>query len=175
MTHWGWYWKVKLQHTPKALCSQFPRVDSFDIARRVLSTQPMSEFCTITYGENAQKITIEKQACHRGGSRYFFRCPQCQTCRRMLYITTTVACRVCLRLGYRTQRQTPSGRALNRHDKIVDRLEKRGGSLSMKPPGMHSSTWKQLVHSAYHHEINHRERLCAELRSYYPAYAAFIG
>ena len=33
MTHWGWYWKIKKQHSPKALCSSFGfmEIDSFSM------------------------------------------------------------------------------------------------------------------------------------------------
>ncbi len=29
MAHWGWYWKVKLKHRPKTLCSNDRCIDSF--------------------------------------------------------------------------------------------------------------------------------------------------
>lgn len=31
MMHWGWYWHTKKQHKPKALCSQFTEINSFDL------------------------------------------------------------------------------------------------------------------------------------------------
>lgn len=44
----------------------------------------------------------------RFGRRYYSRCPQCRKNREALYwLGDLVGCRVCLRLGYRSQMHTP--------------------------------------------------------------------
>jgi len=35
MAHWGWYWKVKLKHTPKRLCSEVNRLDLFELRNKI--------------------------------------------------------------------------------------------------------------------------------------------
>jgi hypothetical protein len=31
MAHWGWYWRIKLKHKSKKLCSHFICIDSFQM------------------------------------------------------------------------------------------------------------------------------------------------
>jgi len=126
MTHWGWYWKIKKQHIPKQLCSQLPSVDSFVITKQAREEQKaVPGSCTIIYGQLTQHVSIERNPCNYGGFRAFFLCPQCAQRKRMLYISTRITCRSCLKLGYHTQRLTPSGRSLVRRAKIERRLTLR--------------------------------------------------
>lgn len=45
MTHWGWYWNVKLNHTPKALCSSssFHDIDSFSMYKQQVIIKMIKE------------------------------------------------------------------------------------------------------------------------------------
>lgn len=176
MTHWGWYWKIKNQHIPKTLCSQLPRVDSFFVAQQAQKQQQgVPDHCTIMHNGLTQNIIIEHKACFYGGFRHFFLCPQCSQCKRMLYISTRIACRSCLRLGYHTQRLAPSGRSLARQAKIEQKLRRHDGTINNKPPRMHSRTWNKLVNTARKENIAYEELLCRELRLYYPRFAYIIG
>ena len=100
--------------------------------------------------ENSQySISISWTSCNYGGERAWFLCSVRGCGRRVaiLYGVQVFACRHCYRLAYRTQRQSPSVRALRQAQAIRLRL---GGSGNMtepfprKPKGMHQRTYERL-------------------------------
>lgn len=87
--------------------------------------------------------------CHFGGQRPWFICPAKGCGRRVgkLYGGRVFACRHCYRLAYPCQREAEDDRAINRADKIRDRLGWMPGILNFKgckPKGMHWSTFERL-------------------------------
>lgn len=94
-------------------------------------------------------VPIERTACHYGGLRVWFRCPQ-QGCGRrvaILYGSITFACRHCHGLAYGSQRCSATSRALRRAQAIRQRV---GGTANMydpfpeRPKGMHWQTYDEL-------------------------------
>ncbi|MCK5632870.1 hypothetical protein KAH94_03920, partial [bacterium] len=103
MAHWGWYWKIKLKHKRKCLCSGLITIDSFkmfknkmgtrlckgkisyQIPKYVLKATLLDDHYNVTYSDGHYTIPIEKQPCNYGGFRYFFHCPQCDKRMRILY------------------------------------------------------------------------------------------
>ncbi len=94
-------------------------------------------------------IQVERSACHYGGQRVWFRCPEDGCGRRVaiLYGNVTFACRQCHGLAYSSQRCSASDRALRRAQAIRQRL---GGTANMydpfppRPKGMHWQTYEKL-------------------------------
>lgn len=191
MTHWGWYWKIKRKHKPKSLCSWFwfSEIDSFqmfknkeavrlvmesasrislEIPRYNLTALLMSNCLVVIYDQGSYKIPIEKKTCNYGGFYYFFKCPQCDTRMRKLYcIKGKYLCRKCGRLGYYSQRLTPTQRLLYMSDKIEKRLNDQAGSLKQKPPHMSSYKFqKSKIQFVKYHE-SHFYALNDELRVLY--------
>jgi hypothetical protein len=163
MTHWGWYWSVKRKHKPKALCSWFVTMNSFELfnnryLRYIELGQPMYSVprfnLSLTMGENSLHAThnggtydipVERKLCNFGGSYFFFHCPKCDKRMRILYCVQGVfLCRKCANLGYFIQRVRPGLRCLIMRDKIKEKIESRAGSLDRKPPWMKKRTYEQL-------------------------------
>ncbi len=199
MTHWGWYWKVKMKHKPRRSCSNVMSIDSFEMFKNKIGTEMCMNkvayqipeynlkaflyedhyFVGYTPAEGYRsyyKIPIEKQACNYGGFRYFFHCPKCGKRMRMLYHQKgRFLCRKCMNLGYFTQRLCPSTRILIMSNNIEKLLEARGGSLYKKPPRMKQRAFKKLQDR--HFEYRHVKQMAAtrkELLEYYPSMRAEI-
>lgn len=96
-------------------------------------------------------VQIDLTPCHFGGSRAWWRCPVTGCGRRvaLLYSSRGVyACRHCLGLAYRSQRESPSDLAARHANKIRARLGWARGILNMpggRPKGMHLKTYLRLL------------------------------
>jgi len=167
MAHWGWYWKIKKKHKPKALCSGFLlcEIDSFKLfgktARpyhesigRICFEIPMYQLkallahdghLVVTYSHGSYHILIEKKSPNYGGFYYFFHCPRCNARMRKLYcIEGRYLCRKCANLGYYIQRLRPSERYSHMCSKVKAHLLNRAGTLEQKPPRMKRHTFQKL-------------------------------
>jgi hypothetical protein len=96
-------------------------------------------------------VQIEWTPCHFGGSRVWWRCPMAD-CRRRVAVLYSgrglYACRYCLGLVYRSQRESPSDLAARHANKIRARLGWTLGILNMpggRPKGMHLKTYLRLL------------------------------
>lgn len=94
-------------------------------------------------------VQLDRTPCHLGGSRVWWRCPA-QGCGRrvaVLHFDEDVACRRCLDLAYRCQREVAYNRALRRADKLRQRMGWVPGiahGAGLKPKGMHWRTFDRL-------------------------------
>lgn len=186
MAHWGWYWKVKQQHTPRKLCSSLTTLDSFfifksanvagfEIINRQLKACLAGDRLNVTIGKRksiAYQILFERLPCNYGGFRYFFKCPLCSKRMRLLYFTHNVfLCRKCLNLGYATQQLRTSRRYQYLDDKLKELIKKKGGDcdFNQKPPRMHSATFKKFRDKRFDYEDKAQQALAAELRAWHGA------
>jgi len=163
MAHWGWYWKVKLKHRRKRLCSYLQCIDSFamfknkelvemfrnkvayEIPDYGLKITLREDHHHVEYEGGSYNIPIEKQSCYFGGFRYFFHCPKCDRRMRLLYFDKGLfLCRKCADLCYYTQILRPPDRCLAMASKIKEKLESRAGNLDRKPPWMKKKTFEAL-------------------------------
>lgn len=169
MTHWSWYWKIKKNHIPKALCSwsKFCEIDSFnmfkrwELARLVKESKDRTCFTipeynlvailqdndsiVVNFGNGSYTIVTEKKACNFGGYYYFFCCPQCNSRMRKLYcLEGKYLCRKCANLGYYSQRLQSFNRCMYMQIKVKNFLKNCGGSLEQKPPWMKQYTFERL-------------------------------
>jgi hypothetical protein len=183
MAHWGWYWKIKLKHIPKTLCSSLPSIDSFSLFKNnhlhsfkvpnyQLTAVPLNDCFNVTYGKNKQPsytIPFEKQSCNYGGFRYYFHCPLCKKRMRKLYFTHgAILCRNCLHLGYDSQRLKPSTRNMFLTSKIEKMLEAKGGSLYEKPKWMKRITFERLRDKHFEYDMKNENAVRRELLEWYP-------
>lgn len=188
MTHWGWYWGVKLSsYKRKSQCSGFMRIDSFEMFRnkegiascmnKVAYEIPMynlratllSNSYQVEYNGGSYSIPYEKQACNYGGFRYFFHCPQCDKRMRILYCKDgKFLCRKCLNLCYFTQILRPSERCLVMTGKIEKYLENKAGSLDRKPPWMKYKTFEALREKHSDYDNKYLEERDEEFIKWYP-------
>lgn len=76
-------------------------------------------------------IRITRTACHFGGSRAWFVCPDCQRRCGVLY---PVTCKRCRGLNHRSEVLSPSGRATLRAVKLRRQLDPHAGNLSLPIP-----------------------------------------
>ena len=184
MTHWGWYWKVKLKHRPKTFCSGVARIDSFELFKKgntynfnvpgyQLKAVLKEDHYQITYGKKnkpSYKIYFEKQPCNYGGYRYFFRCPLCQSRMRKLYCANgAFSCRKCLNLSYISQAFRPT-RSFRITARAIEKdVKKRGGDIEFdeKPPRMHEKTFQRLKAKAKYYDARSEQELCKEHRSWF--------
>lgn len=175
MTHWGWYWKVKQQHTAKQLCETQVKLDSFALAKQPNFCAASDKFyCTTTYCDHTQTIGLIRLHCRYGGYRYYFECGSCCKRKRFLYWQGSFACRTCLNLCYRVQRERTTDRILSAMHKVERRLQKAGGARDLRPKGMHQTTWTTLRDKLFVHEMHYHHALRVELLQYYPTHAADI-
>ena len=83
-----------------------------------------------------------------GGRRPWFCCPRCKRRTAIVYISRTVACRKCLGLGYQSQNECASDRAIRRIDFLRDKLKWEPGFLNgseWRPKGMHYKTYERYL------------------------------
>lgn len=185
MAHWGWYWRVKLRHISKTLCSDMLELDSFWLFRHkdmggfnlerhqleVRLNHDKSSF-NVSYGKagrTSYQIPVEKQRCNFGGYRYYFRCPLCECRMRKLYCNQGVfLCRNCLNLGYETQRLRKSKRHLYMKEKVEAQLQHKGGDLYKKPKWMRQEAYEKMKDCYWDHEAKSWQAADKELREYFP-------
>lgn len=176
MTHWGWYWKVKMRHRPKTLCSSLSCVDSFALFKnKRLSGFSISDpqypvkavlkddKFEVTSNQKEYDIKFEKQPCHFGGFRYFFRCPigGCHRRMRKLYCQRgVITCRRCLKLGYYSQRASKCQRCRRGRDKVEEKILLAGGTVSKKPKWMRKITFELLLDRYWEYEHKRRDAYC---------------
>ena len=99
------------------------------------------------WNDLSQEIQLDRTPCNFGGSRDWFRCPDCRRRVCLLYLDSRFSCRECLDLGYLSQRQLDWEREVDRALEIRDLLGWKGDLLSphrSKPKGMHWQTYFDL-------------------------------
>jgi hypothetical protein len=89
------------------------------------------------------KVTVwlETTACHLGGTRWWWRCPNCsRRCANLYLVLGGLGCRACLKMTYASQREDTVGRSWRRTQKIERALGIDGS------PGrrMHKKTRERL-------------------------------
>lgn len=89
-------------------------------------------------------VWLERLPCRFGGERTYFLCPGCgRRCERIYGLDQAgrFSCRVCLRLAYASESESPEDRTWRRERKLERRLTEEGG----KPKGMRWSTYQRIV------------------------------
>ena len=191
MTNWGWYWKIKLKHQPKKLCSflSLHPINSFDMFKKhqIEGVLQSKDRCSlfipeyklraylqadlslkVVYEGGSYQIPVEKKTCNYGGHYYFFQCPQCNKRMRILYcLEGKYLCRKCAHLGYHSQRFYPSKRCSYNCYKILSFLQDRGGSLEQKPPCITSYKFQKYKVKYLRCDEQNQGELNKELRMWY--------
>lgn len=88
-------------------------------------------------------VSIERTPCRYGGSRPWFRCPWCKRRCALLYGLSGdgyFGCRLCLRLCYASEAESPIDRCWRQQRKIEDKV----GSSLRRPKGMKRKTHQRL-------------------------------
>ena len=187
MAHWGWYWKIKLNHTPKPLCAHFFCLDSFSLFKikdsfeacvnKIALEMPpyklkatlLHDRYSVVYQDGSYDIPIEKLPCNYGGIRYYLRCPKCDQRMRFLYCKDGLfACRQCLKIGYFTQRLRPSVRCLIMENKYRDKIKALGGDNYKKPRWMKTSRYDSLRQRCWDYDSKFENAVVKELLEWYP-------
>ena len=98
------------------------------------------------------RIRFTTTRVHFGGYRVWMVCPRCDGRARVMFAGYgKIGCRRCLRVRYRSQSESPEGRAHRAIAKIERRLIKRRGRF-YKPKGMLWSTFHRLCDRYDHHD-----------------------
>jgi hypothetical protein len=108
-------------------------------------------------GETRQcenRLTLTTRPQPFGGRRWFFVCPRTRENATKLHLPSgayTFACRKAYRLGYRSQRETPSYRSLSRALALRGKIGGKGGTGDYieKPKGMHARTFERAMEKVY--------------------------
>lgn len=192
MNHWGWYWRIKKQHKPKALCSRliFSEIDSFNMFKNkelvrlvkeskdricliiprynLTATMQDDNSLIVNFDNGSYIIPVEKKACNYGGFYHFFHCPRCQARMRKLYcIEGAYLCRKCANLGYYSQRLRPSERCAEMSYNVMRYLKNQAGSLDQKPPWMTQREFQKLRRKFVKYDEKRFHQLNKELRARY--------
>lgn len=94
------------------------------------------------------KVAVTKTACHYGGYRYWWLCPNCSKRVGVLYCAGVYVCRHCIGALYRTQLMQPIDKLFRRVEKIRHKLGWQAGIAhghGNRPKGMHRKTYDRLV------------------------------
>lgn len=175
--HWGWYWKIKLQHDPKSLCSDAFRIDVVELARNLKLAKQERQAVRVEIEEEsfelvvlAQRLsyTLKDPSDLTKGWRYWFYNPCCGRRGRFIYFLKKLGCRNCLKLAYWSQRLRPSRRFEAMRRKYEQDLLDRGGSIEKRPRWMHRTTWQMLRKRVFEYERLFADALYKELLEYYP-------
>ncbi len=169
MAHWGWYWKIKKQHTPRVSCENMGlmEIDSFKMFnnyQQVEAARKTHDKCSlyipkydlkaylqeddgllVEYRNGTYVIPVEHKPCNYGGYCYFFNCPLCNKRMRKLYcLDGQYLCRKCGNLAYYTQRLRPAERCMLMGIKLSKHVQNLDGDIGtdLKPPRMHRTTFK---------------------------------
>ena len=108
----------------------------------------LSYLMTSTSEVVEQRVQTQTSPCHLGGQRYWFTCPLCS--KRVAVLCAPgryFACRLCVELGYATQKEGGGDRAMTKADKLRKRLGWQAGIANPstgKPKGMHWDTYQRL-------------------------------
>jgi hypothetical protein len=89
-------------------------------------------------------IGLVRLPCRFGGERAYFLCPDCGRRCEVLYGPSRFggfACRLCLRLGYASESESPVDRTWRRQRKLEARLDDDGG----KPAWMRWRTFEAII------------------------------
>lgn len=93
-------------------------------------------------------INLSKTACHYGGYRYWWLCPNCSKRVSVLYCARRYLCRHCIGANYSSQLQQPIDRIYSKLNDLRERLGWQVGiinGIGSKPRYMHHRTYKRLV------------------------------
>ena len=105
------------------------------------------------------QIGLEHTACHFGGTRPWFRCPDCGARVAIIYVRKSPSCRTCSRLVYPSQAEDATARSWRRTQKIDLRLGVADDNWwkVQRPKGMRQATFERL-RAAYWQEDRVREQ-----------------
>ena len=168
----------------------FPRADSFELAKtgtwsgilcggRFWETYKDGDCCELfpPHATEGVEIPLSRKRNGYGGTQLFFLCPQCGQRVRFLYFMGRrgFLCRKCAKLNYRSQQQTRGGmvyydagmRYADRYLETWTCVRPDGFSfcewMPNRPRYMHRSTYQKHLVRLSKFQINHGERLIADL------------
>ncbi|WP_156224505.1 hypothetical protein [Haloferax gibbonsii] len=138
---------------------------------------------TTTLGDRVEeydyRVGLEYTSCNFGGSRPWFRCPQCNTRRGKLYLRPSggrFACRECHDLGYQSSRAsgTKYREAELRYRRAFAKADAKGRRphpnqqpyRPERPKGMHHETFERLVDDVDAAAEEYSRRVQIGLREY---------
>jgi hypothetical protein len=171
-------WHVKAEHCRRLDVQRFKRENMFrpgswawqwkdtDTGRVLASIAVMGghDRITLDYSVDGvpvnQAIPIERTACAFGGTRPWFKCPNCWGRVASLYLRGgRFACRKCQRLVYASQSEDQIGRAWRKQQKLEARL----GKNWRRPKGMHHKTRDAILAKVWECEEVREDALAAYL------------
>lgn len=88
-------------------------------------------------------VPLERTSCRYGGLRTWFACPDCHRRCSLVYGLNRrgrFSCRVCMRLGYTSEAESPLDRACRKQQKLEALLTEDG----TKPKGMRWRTFEHI-------------------------------
>lgn len=102
-----------------------------------------------------QRIRLDETACHFGGTRPWFRCPQCDRRVALVYSRgSRFGCRACRQIVYSSQSEDVIARTWRKQQKLERQLNEDWS----RPKGMHRATHKRLMAAVFN---------CDEVREYH--------
>jgi hypothetical protein len=120
------------------------------------------------------RVPIVQLACHFGGSRPYFICPNTLCGRRVAKLhgaESHFMCRKCQRLAYASQCEAAAERHQRRANKLRRCLGGKAGSgstLAAKPKGMHERTYRQKVEAIYEAEDQAEQAFIEDVGQRFP-------
>lgn len=108
----------------------------------------------------SHSVPLTTTPCNFGGSRTWFRCPQCTRQCELLYLRgSRFRCRKCSGVTYQCQSEDAIGRTWRRQR----RLEARLATHWSRPKGMHRATYERIVEAILDCEERRDDAIAAYL------------
>lgn len=120
----------------------------------------------------AERVEIEAQARHLGGTQLYMKCPRCSRRASKLYLYHyRFTCRHCTGLTYQSSSLADDSRLFNTHNRYRKKLDAKAddlspGRLPSKPKGMHWRTYWKTCKKAQDAETARWEVLGPRIEKY---------
>jgi hypothetical protein len=104
--------------------------------------------------EMDERVALQHQPRHYGGTEAYFRCPSCdRRCSKLYLLGSRFRCRHCTGLAYRSQSLEPEDRLARTHNRYRRKIDPAAvhlhfGELPDRPKGMHRATYDRLAERA---------------------------
>jgi len=106
----------------------------------------------IVWNRMTAALEVVQTGCPFGGSRRWFRCPQCSQRVAIIFLgSSAIGCRHCLHLRYPSQSEDWIERSKRVEESIRRKL---GARRAGRPKGMHRATYGALIEKALQQEEN---------------------
>lgn len=122
-------------------CEHMPQVDIRSLVRNGC-LKPEAQSITVM----DRSVVVERTPAYLGGTRAWFRCPNCNDRRAALYESNGIlGCRRCLDLRYESEAEMPMQRAMRKRYKLEARLRRHASPYGCMTSALYTRLLERLT------------------------------